>query len=192
MIMIHNRASRMATRLVNNKIIDGSSHDVYTYGFELMLSGLANVVLIVMVSFAFHRYYDWVLFLSAFIPLRTTAGGYHASTHFRCIITGTTIFAILLLTCQLRIDWTRVILTVSTISFILVLSFSPVEVSNKKLTDMQRKKNRQISIYISSCNMLIAVATFFVEGFSGVLIIYFAGVFAAALSMLVVKKQKKK
>lgn len=189
-MMIHNGASRLASRLANRKIIEAASHDVYTYGFELILSAVANILLVAGVSIAFHRYYDWVLFLVAFVPLRTTAGGYHASTHLKCILVGTIAFAVLLVISRMQMYWTSAILAIAVISFLLILIFSPVEARNKKLNEERRCKNRKVSICISVANLLIAVTVLFVDGLSEVLDIYFAGVFAAALSMAVVKIQK--
>lgn len=188
--MIHNQASRLASRLVNNKIIESTSHDVYTYGFELILSGAVNILLMAIVSIAFRRYYDWILFLVAFILLRTTAGGYHAKSHIGCIMVGTIAFALLLAASRLQINWTIFILVTSIISLVLILIFSPVEAHNKKLNEERKAKNRKVSICIAILNLLITVPVLLVDGLSDVLNIYFAGVFAAALSMLVVKAQQ--
>ena len=129
--MIHNQASRLATGLVNNKIIESESHDIYTYGFELIISAMVNILLMALISIAFFCYYDWVLFLAAFIPLRTTAGGYHASSHLKCIIIGTLFFTILLVITQLQVNWIVAIPAIVIISLILILVFSPVEAKNK-------------------------------------------------------------
>lgn len=186
-MMIHNWASRLATGLVNSRIIEETSHDVYTYGFELIISAAVNIFLMALVSISFHRYYDWLLFLAAFVPLRTTAGGYHASSHIKCIMVGTIAFTVLLAVSRILIDWTSAILAIAVMSFILILIFSPVEARNKKLVDERRGKNRKVSILFSIANLLIAMTLFFVDGLSEILNIYFAGVFAAALSMAVVK-----
>ncbi|MCL2153798.1 MAG: accessory gene regulator B family protein [Oscillospiraceae bacterium] len=187
--MIHNQASRLATGLINKRIIDENTHEVYTYGIELIISAFINILLMVIISTIFQQYYDWLLFLAAFIPIRSIAGGYHAGSHLNCIVVGTICFTILLLVCRLKINWEIVILTIAILSFSLILSFSPVEAHNKKLKEEQRKKNRKISICIGFANLIIAAAAYLFQGFSGILNIYFAGVFAASFSMLVVKMQ---
>jgi accessory gene regulator B len=184
---IHNQASRLATGLVNNKIIEDMSHDVYTYGFELIISATVNILLIAIVSIVFKRYYDWLLFLAAFIPLRTTAGGYHASSHIRCIIVGTITFTVLLAISRMQINWTILILAIAVMSFLIILVFSPVEAPNKKLNEERRRKNRKVSIGIAIVNLLLIIPVFYVDGYSEAIGIYFAGVFTAMLSMLVVK-----
>ena len=189
-MMIHQRAGRIASGLVKRKVIDEKQHEVYTYGFELIVSALINILLMAIISIAFRRYYDWLLFLAAFVPLRMTAGGYHAGSHMKCIIVGTVGFTALLALCRFWGDWIIAILLIAALSFLLILSFSPVEAHNKKLKGGQRKKNRTISMCIGVANLVIAVVVRFIPSLSGVLNIYYAGVFAAALSMLAVKTTK--
>jgi len=143
-----------------------------------------------ILSISLRRPYDWLLFLSSFVPLRTTAGGYHASTHLKCIVIGSLAFFGLLVVSRLPLDWTVIVPVISVISFLLILLFSPVEARNKSLKVEQRKRNRIVSISFGSANLLFAVSGIFIQGLSDVLSIYFAGVFAAALSMLVANAKK--
>ena len=181
--MIHTKAAELTTVLVNKKIIEEKSHDVYTYGFELIFSALINIFLIAVVSIAFRRYYDWLLFLAAFIPLRTMAGGYHAKSHAACIFVGTVSFALSLFVSSLHFNWTYAIYFIAAFSLLLILCLSPVEAENKKLKEKRRKICRRVSIYIGCFNLGLALTVNIIYGLSGIFGIYFAGVFAAALSM---------
>jgi len=186
--MLHEQALKLATGLASRKVIDENALDVYTYGFELILSALINVIIMAIISILFRRYYDWLLFLAAFIPLRMTAGGYHAKTHLMCIVVGTVSFSFFLTICRLQIPWT-VIIVIAVTSFLSILLFAPVEAYNKKLKEKQRRKNRSISFCMSIANLLIAIVLSSIV-FSDFVSIYYSGVFAAALSMLVGKIKK--
>lgn len=188
--MIHNQALRLATWLVKKELVDEKSHEVYAYGFELIISAFINILLIAIISILTRCYYDWLLFLIAFIPLRTTTGGYHANSHFKCIIIGTMVYTALLFLSRLQINWSIIILVISVLSLILVLALSPIEARNKKLNLKQKSKNRKISICITVFNLLITIVIFFDKDLTDILNIYFAGVFSATLSMLVVKVKK--
>jgi len=48
----------LAGRLAKVNVIEESSQDVYTYGFELIISGAANVIFIAIISVLLRRYYD--------------------------------------------------------------------------------------------------------------------------------------
>lgn len=188
--MIHNQAKNIAAMLANKKIIDKTSHEVYTYGLELLISAFINILLVATVSIIFCRYYDWLLFLAAFIPLRTTAGGYHAKSHLGCIVIGTLVFAVFLAINQLQINWVYIIPIIAGFSFVTILLFSPVEAHNKKLKYTQNKRNRRLSINIAILNIAIAVMIFIFNEISSILSIYYLGVLSATLSMLVVKANK--
>jgi accessory gene regulator B len=183
-------ASKLTSGLITKKVIPTDSNKVYTYGFELLISAVINILLVMIISIAFRGYYEWILFLAAFIPLRTTAGGYHASTHMKCIIVGSIAFAVLFFICRLQIDWTNTTLLIAATSFSLLLLFSPVEARNKKLTVERRRRNRKISICIGCANLVIAIIAIFTDRLATVLNTYFAGIFAAALSMIVARIQK--
>jgi len=188
---IKKQATKLSNRLVNINVIERESHAIYVYGFELLISAAVNVLLMAIISIAFRNYFGWVLFLISFISLRTTAGGYHASSHAKCIIITTTGFTTFLLLTRINIDWTNIIIFTAVISFILILLMSPVEADNKKLNKKIRARTRKVSVCIGVINLLIAAtAEFVMQSHSELLIIYFAGVFAAALSMLVAKVLK--
>ena len=187
--MIHNQASRMATGLIKSGIINDASHDVYTYGFELLISTLINILIIALISVTFGLYFHWILFLAAFVPLRTTAGGYHASSHAKCIISGTVLFTLLLLLCKLQSNWQVLDLLFASMTLLTIILFSPVEADNKKLTRKRNKKNRTASITFGIMNLIVAVVTLLKLELAVLLSCYYLGVFAAGISMLVVKIQ---
>jgi accessory gene regulator B len=188
---IKKQATKLSNGLVNINVIERESHAIYVYGFELLISAAVNILLMAIISIVFRNYFGWVLFLISFISLRTTAGGYHASSHAKCIIITTTGFTALLLLSRINIDWTNIIIFTAVISFILILLMSPVEADNKKLNEKVRTRNRKVSVCIGVINLLIAaIATFYMQNHSELLIIYFAGVFAASLSMFVAKVLK--
>ncbi|MCL2391853.1 MAG: accessory gene regulator B family protein [Oscillospiraceae bacterium] len=187
-MVIHKQASSLADKLVKIKVVEKRTQEVYTYGFELIISGMLNVMLMATIAALLRRYYDWILFLIAFIPLRTTAGGYHASSHAKCILVGTLSFSALLVVSKLQIEWTIANLIIASLSLLIMFLLSPVEAKNKKLKEKQVNKNRKISIGIGIGNLLVAIIAVFIYGISSFLAIYFAGVFAAALSMIIAKK----
>jgi len=190
-MFIKKQATRLSDGLVSINVIEKKSHAIYVYGFELLISAAVNILFMAIISIAFRNYFGWVLFLVSFISLRTTAGGYHASSHAKCIIVTTAGFTSLMLLSLINIDWTYIILAIAVVSFLLILLLSPVEADNKKLNEERRMRNRKISICIGLTNLLIAAtATFYLQNHSELLVIYFAGVFAAALSMLVAKSLK--
>jgi len=186
--VIKAQATKWASGLVSFDIIDKKSEAVYAYGLELLISGFITTLAMGVISIIFRQPLAWILFLASFIPLRTTAGGYHASSHAKCFAITIASFTALLTLSQIQFDLANVILPLATFSFVLIILFSPVEAVNKELNEDRRQRNRKISICIGTTNFLIATAaTFYLQNYLHFFAIYFAGVFASALSMLVVK-----
>lgn len=65
---------------------DKQEEDIYTYGFELIISTIGFFVSIVTISTILSDFVSGLVFLVTFVPLRLFTGGYHATTYSRCFI----------------------------------------------------------------------------------------------------------
>ena len=83
--MVQKIARKTAEKMSERRIIEAKTIHIYTYGLELLFSSLAGVVALIIISTANGKAFLWIPYLAGFIPLRLSGGGYHASTHFRCI-----------------------------------------------------------------------------------------------------------
>jgi accessory gene regulator B len=152
-------SKRISSLFISNQIIQEEDKEVYEYSFELLLSTLFNLVVVIAIAIVTRRVLEALLFVLGFVPLRSFAGGYHASTHFRC-------FLILLFTYSLFILTTfflmtklvlpiTIVLTLSSVLLIFVLS--PVEDSNKPFSEEETvkfKRKSRIGILIYSLAIL--------------------------------------
>ena len=71
--MIKKAAAGYVGWLCANGIVAPEKNKIYAYGMELVLSGLVNVLSVLLISILIFHPADGLLFLVAFIPLRTTA-----------------------------------------------------------------------------------------------------------------------
>ena len=88
------------------------------------------------------------VFMAAYIPLRSFAGGYHAKTPLRCYFTSLTIIFVVLLFCKyvpLNLLLNSGILV---ISLVVCTFLCPVQDSNKPLDCAERQRYRNISVVI--------------------------------------------
>lgn len=60
--------------------------EVLQYGIECIINMLIPVIIIFIYSFLSHKTLDMFIWLFSFLLLRNYIGGYHASSHFRCIV----------------------------------------------------------------------------------------------------------
>lgn len=185
--MIHKMAATLSCALANRGIFNSEDAEVYAYGFELMISTILNIVLVIIISFLFSAPLAWLFFLLAFIPSRTTAGGYHAKTHLKCCITFCVAYTIFMLIpiflSEFMTPLTLVIISVA--SLITVLLLAPMPASSKPMSEEQRIINRRRSIVIAVAGLLLTAVSFVAGPFLLRLIVYFAlGQAGAAISLI--------
>jgi len=85
--MIHFIAKNTVTQMINNNIVSSKMAEVYQYGLELLLSTVLTTLSILGLACSVDSFLYGMLYLMISIPLRMTAGGYHASTYAKCFVT---------------------------------------------------------------------------------------------------------
>ena len=61
--------------------------DIYAYAIEAILAVVVNVIICLAIAAIFGRVSEGFIFIFTFAVLRRFTGGYHANTHFKCILT---------------------------------------------------------------------------------------------------------
>lgn len=111
--MISKLAKGMACFFFDNKIIAAEDSEVYAYGIELLLSTIFNLVVAIIIALISNEFIPCFFNLTAFVTIRMYAGGYHADTHWGCMLT---------LVCVLSVF----ILSIKTISITTMSILSPI------------------------------------------------------------------
>lgn len=185
-------ATKAAAHLGNKLNLDEDMIPVYAYGLELLLAATLNILLIISVAFIFHRPYAWIFFLLAFIPLRVTAGGYHAGTHFRCTVVCLVAFIIMLALTNCIVDTYKPVISIlaSLFNLTTVICLAPVQAAQKPLTPNERRinRNRSLCIAILFCGISLLSLNY---RFSSAILFFSFGVFTAAVSQIAGQIQTK-
>lgn len=184
--MIKKAAVWSTSWLCANGIVEPEKDKIYAYGMELVLSGLVNILSVLLISILLFHPIDGLLFLAAFIPLRTTAGGYHANSHLSCNLVFLCTFIVLEGLGYWLLKYCSVILylVIAITSFVTLLILSPSEAKNKPLTLERRQSNRRRSLILGGLNLV--VGSTFVWGLQAPALwctSYYLGVIAASSSM---------
>ena len=176
--------SLFAVRLCAILNLDKNLIPVYAYGLELLLAAILNILLI------FHVPYAGVFFLLSFIPLRVTAGGFHASTHFRCTLVCMAVFVLTIALTRCIHDAYRPIVSMALCLFDLatVVCLAPVEAIQKPLTTSEQRINRRRSLFLAIFFCAVSALSLNHRFTSGILFFSF-GVFSAAISQIAGKIQ---
>lgn len=140
--MIAQFAKKISYFFIRKKIISEDDAEIYSYSFEMLLASFANLVAIIGIAFFLNKIPETLIYLSVFFPLRIIAGGYHADTHFRCIlILIVTYLLVLFLIAKIPVDVRVFAVLISIfISLITIFLLAPVEDINNPMTKEQEVK----------------------------------------------------
>ena len=160
---------------------------VILYGMEILVSTIIGVGLILTISLLTCEPLAWTFFLLAFVPLRHTAGGYHASTHFQCYAVFCSIFSAGVALEKTQVTTNVAIVVMLCVSCVIICSFSPCVPENKPLSKKRIRQNRNISIVLVIVDAFIVVILLRTDMDKGWVHYYCWGVLSAAISLVAAK-----
>ena len=140
--MIHNLSQKITSTFIHHRIIDAEDREVYIYSFELLLSAVINLAVVVLLIGLTGQVAGGVAFVLTFLVLRQSAGGYHASSHFFCILSFTVIFSLFLAVTTFLppLYYLPVILGSLAVGIPVIVRTAPVAHVNKPLTEAERAR----------------------------------------------------
>lgn len=148
---------RIGNDLMRSDIIKAEDAELYIYGINQILVAVLNLSSALIVGLIFNVFLEVAIFMAAYIPLRSFAGGFHAKTPFRCYI-----FSVIMLTVVSigmkylsLMEW--VYYVVLSVAALIVLVLSPVEDRNKPLDDIEHKIYKKRTIFIAAVELPIAL-----------------------------------
>lgn len=164
--MIRAAAVALSELWARNGVIAAEDAEAYQYGLELLFSTVLNIVLMVVISIAAGHAWLFIPYLVAFIPLRLSAGGYHAMHHFSCIAFNTLVYSAGIVAAS-RLSAPGAVLAcilVSGLSLVLIFLFAPVPAVNKPLSKKEHGRNRKISLALGFLLLLLCMILYFTNG----------------------------
>jgi len=126
-------SERIAASLMVKGVICSEDKDLYVYGLRQGAQILLNIFTTIATGLVFGMLWQSLVFMLAYIPLRTYAGGYHAKTQLRCYLSSTAAMIGVLLLVKLVLWTMPVCLTVAAVAGVIIFFLAPVEDSNKPL-----------------------------------------------------------
>lgn len=185
--MIEKLAMNMACFYVGNNYIPSSSLKAYKYGFEVLLSTVCNIGLVLGISIITRSFSGAICYMAAFVLMRRVGGGYHAKNHGACISLFAASFVFFSLVIKhLDSSLTDLFnLTCGAVCLVVLWRVAPVAAPNKPLSPKKKKRYEIISLAAGSGFLAVAIATYLIDRIPDGLVVYlFAGELAAILSMV--------
>ena len=120
-------SGKIVNRLLEKGAVRKEDYEIYLFGINQLLIIILDLLTVIVIGTAFGKAVQTIILVTAFMILRSHAGGYHASTPFRCyILTALTI--IISLSAMNYIECNLLILTgLWTVSGIVILMPAPVD-----------------------------------------------------------------
>ena len=131
-------SERITRWLLANGTISREDKDIYRYGIQQGMIALLNLGTTMIIGMVFGRLLESILFMAAYIPLRSYAGGYHAKTAVRCYFFSIVMMSAVLFVMRYVMYSGLICGCLSVISSSVIWFLVPVEDRNKPLDDLEK------------------------------------------------------
>lgn len=158
MTFLESLAYRIGDDLVRSGVVKEEDAAICVYGINQILAYALNVSSTLIIGMMFGVLLEVAVFMTAYIPLRSFAGGYHAKTPLRCYIFS--VIMLIIISIGMRYlsvaEW--VYYAVLSAAILVVLVLSPVEDQNKPLDETERKVYKKRAAIIAAVELVIGLA----------------------------------
>ena len=145
--MITKLSHIIADFFICKKFIPEEQREVYEYGFELSISSLIGIIIVLAIGLISGKFWESIVFYTVFCFTRLFTRGFHSPNRLISKI----VFAVALLL-VLTADWLLhgiedyYWFVLHFYSLVIVCQFAPIENLNKELTKRQRVRCKIIAI----------------------------------------------
>ena len=150
-------SQKLVRLFCEQKVIDEAKTDAYVYGYELLISSIVSILLVILIAAVCGDVRYSLSFLIGFIPQRIYIGGYHATSHTKCYLafSGLALICILLSKAIAANHLFRILTTAALLGISIILS--PIEAKNKPLSEKKRSSYKMVASVLSSIDFLLAI-----------------------------------
>lgn len=148
---------KIGDNLVRSNVIKEEDAEIYIYGINQIFVAVLNVSSALIIGWIFGVMLEIAVFMAAYIPLRTFAGGYHAKTPLRCYFFSVVMLIIVSvgIKCFSPPDLAYVIAFLAGLFVVVILS--PIEDKNKLLNETENKVYKRRTIIITFVESTIGI-----------------------------------
>ena len=192
--MFHNMVKKITDYMIAKNIIEEEMFDVYQYGFEIMISSAITMLSIMIIACIMDSPLIGILYFIISIPLKVTAGGYHAPTYGKCFLISNLEYIALSLTAKAfsasfmpYYGW--IILLMVSAGYILLNC--PVRNPNHPISEDVLLKNRRLTYLLLGIDTVVITLLYLLLQESYLLNFSVLSIAAIAIFILPTKKRKE-
>lgn len=157
--MISKASDKFLDNQIKKNYITESDRELYQFGYKLLFLEFINVSALIIIGLLFQCLIYMALFAVVYIPLRSYAGGYHASTPIGCAIFSAILEIVIAATLRFSLyDFLLPGMYVFAVAAqIIIWLHAPVEAVHKPLGEGQKQKFRKITRTILLIEMAVLI-----------------------------------
>jgi accessory gene regulator B len=148
--MIHNLALKISDYYRKSNVLK-VDQEIYTYGVELILGDIFNLLILFIVSCVLNRIIEMAVWGGVFLLTRRFTGGFHAPTHLLCILTTQTGFIASYFICEYLNPSAYILVEeiVVAIGILFLITWGPIGSPKKPIgSAFYNKKRRNLLFYL--------------------------------------------
>lgn len=148
---------KIGDNLVRSNVVKEEDAEIYIYGINQILVSVLNVSSALIIGWFFGVLLEIVVFMAAYIPLRSFAGGYHAKTPLRCYIFSVIMLIVVSIGIKYLYLADLLCFSILAAALLVVIFLSPVEDKNKPLLKMEHKVYKRRVIFIAMVELAMGL-----------------------------------
>ncbi len=144
--MLGSLSKKVVDRLLIDESTEEEDYEIYLFGMEQLLTVIIDLLTAIFLGVVFGEVIQTVIFVLSFMIMRSYAGGFHASTPFKCyLLTSLTIIVVLSVMKYIEVDLI-VLVGMLLVASMVIWVLAPVDTENKTIDDIEfivyRRKTR--------------------------------------------------
>ncbi len=185
-------SKKIADSLVQNDVVKSEEVELYEYGVRQGIVLVINIMTAVLIGLILGMVLQSIVFLLAYMPIRSYAGGYHAGSQLTCYLFSIPFMLAALIGIKM-VPW-NIFLCIAALACagLIIAIFAPVEDSNKPLDQVEQTVYKRKTYFILAVLISAAILFWMISLTQISLSIIMAIVMAAVMLILGVLKNKIK
>lgn len=188
---MYNTISKSITnKLVSKSLISEDKKEVYTYGFEILISTAVYALIFVLCAILTSTFITSILFFFGFYFVRKFCGGMHADSYLKCHLMSAFNHLLVIAILLTFPEAYQLLFTVVSLGIcsVMIFLFAPVDHKNKRFikTEYQsfKKKSVLYGCIVLNVLLLTVICNLFHMNINIYVFAYSLGTLSATISML--------
>ena len=145
--MLERIADSWVKKLIENGTVEEEKAALYVFGFVQGMRAILELILLLITGLLLGLFWQCVIILVTFMPIRVYAGGYHAKTPLQCSVKTWLLLLAILLGYKFIPSYLLLEIGIVVVTGLWICFFSPIQDANKPLQEYELKKYKKKALF---------------------------------------------